>query len=296
MPLYKCELCNYSSKLKSNFERHNKSKKHHNNLLKQTEPPKEHGGIIQNNPAIIQNNPAIIQNNPQIIQHNPAIIQESNKKFKCDFCEKTFTIHANKRRHELHRCSQNPDFVNTIIDAKNSKIKSLQQTNERLEKEKKELYKQVSKLLDKVGDTNIQNNIILNNYGNEDLSHITDSVKTALLSIPYCAIPKMIEAIHFNDKKPENKNIMITNKKDNLVKVFQGDKWIYKNKSETITDLVDSKYTIIDDHYEELNHENKVQPHIKTTFQKFRKFYDDGDAEMVETLRKECELVLLNNR
>jgi hypothetical protein len=265
-------------------------------LINETKTPKEHGGIIQNNPAIIQNNPAIIQNNPAIIQYNPAIIQESTKKFNCDFCEKTFTIHANKRRHELHRCIQNPGFVDKIIDAKNSKIKSLQLTNERLEKEKKELYKQVSKLLDKVGDTNIQNNIILNNYGNEDLSHITDSVKTALLSIPYCAIPKMIEAIHFNDEKPENKNIMITNKKDNLVKVFQGDKWIYKNKNDTITDLVDSKYTIIDDHYEELNHENKVKPHIKTTFQKFRKFYDKGDAEMVETLRKECELVLLNNR
>ena len=58
----------------------------------------------------------------------------------------------------------------------------------------------------------------------------------------------MIEAIHFNDEKPENKNIMLPNKKENLVKVYEGNKWVYKNKNETITDLVDSKYTIIDDH------------------------------------------------
>jgi hypothetical protein len=127
-----------------------------------------------------------------------------------------------------------------------------------------------------VGDTNIQNNIILNNYGSEDLSHITDALKTELVKIPYCAIPKMIEAIHFND---ELKNILLPNKKENLVKVYEGNKW------------VDSKYNIIDDHYDDLDSENKVSPHVKTTFTKFRKVYDEG-----KRLKKECELVLLNNR
>ena len=42
-------------------------------------------------------------------------------------------------------------------------------------------------------------------------------------------IPKMIEAVHFNDKKPENKNIMIVNKKENLLKVYKDKKWIYKS-------------------------------------------------------------------
>ena len=88
--------------------------------------------------------------------------------------------------------------------------------------EKTQLYSQVATLLDKVGNTtNIQNNIILNNYGNEDLSHITDKLKTELLKIPFCAIPKMIEAIHFNDEKPENKNIVIPIKKRIWLKYFK---------------------------------------------------------------------------
>ena len=106
----------------------------------------------------------------------------------------------------------------------------------------------------------------------------------------------MIEAIHFNDEKPENKNILLPNKKENLVKVYEGNKWVYKNKSETISDLVDSKYNIIDDHYDEMDSKNEVSPFVKTTFTKFRKVYDEGDAEMVDKLKKECELVLLNNR
>ena len=305
MPFYKCEYCDFSTKLKGNFKQHNNTKKHRDRMIELGLMSKEGHLIIQNNPAVIQNNPKIIQNNPVNCINNPAIIQNNPapKLFKCDFCQKTFTIHANKRRHEMYRCKENPDFLDKLINDKNNRIKnlekdkeSLKKYNEKLEAEKKELYKQVSTLLDKVGDTNIQNNIILNSYGKEDLSHITDALKTELLSIPYGAIPKMIEAIHFNDEKPENKNIMLPNKKDNLVKVFEGDKWIYKNKNETISDLVDSKYNIIDDHYDEMDSAEKVNPNIKTTFTKFRKFYEEGDEEMVANLKKQCELVLLNNR
>jgi len=305
MPLYKCVHCNYSTKIKGQLARHQGSKKHRNRLIELGIEAKEQGVMNQNEPKMNQNEPDMNQNEPakntEMNQNEPAMNQ---KMFKCQFCESIFNTRASCRRHEIHRCKENPDFVDKIIDAKNSKIKNLQkdkeallQDKEKLEREKKELYKQVSKLLDKVGDTtNIQNNLIMNNYGKEDLSHITDSLKTNLLNMPYCAIPKMIEAIHFNDEKPENKNIVLPNKKDNLVKVFQGDKWVYKNKSETITDLVDSKYTIIDDHYEDLDSREQVNPQVKTTFTKFRKFYEEGDAEMVEKLKRECELVLLNNR
>ena len=302
MPLYKCEICNFSSNIKQHYKRHTNTKKHRNNLIDINKHINEIGVIIQNNPCLIQNNPVNPQNNPLIIQNNPSA--NSQKLFKCDFCPKMFTLHSNKRRHEIHRCRDNPDFMDKIVDAKNNKIKTLQKDKEALEKdkellqnEKAILYKQVSSLLDKVGDTtNIQNNIILNNYGKEDLSHITDTLKTELLSAPYGAIPKMIEAIHFNDQKPENKNIVLPNKKENLIKVFEGDKWIYKNKNDTITDLVDSKYSIIDDHYDNLDGHSSVHPHIKTTFTKFKKYYENSDIEMVDTLRNQCELVLLNNR
>ena len=302
---YNCKICNYSTKLKANLIRHEKTKKHRNNLLKQKQEVEEIGVMNQNEPKMNQNEPTMNQNEPanepQMNQNEPAMNQKS---VKCRFCEARFKTQASCRRHEIHRCRDNPDFMEKLVDAKNSKIKTLQQDKEALEndkallqKEKETLYKQVATLLDKVGDTtNIQNNIILNNYGKEDLSHITDSLKTEMLSAPYGAIPKMIEAIHFNDEKPENKNIVLPNKKDNLIKVYEGNKWIYKSKNDTITDLVDSKYTIIDDHYDNLDNCETVKPQIKSTFTKFKKYYEEGDEEMVANLRKQCELVLLNNR
>lgn len=294
-----CEYCNYSTKYKSDLTKHNKTKKHRNKLIELGIEPKENGVMNTNEHKKNTNEHKMNTNEHSIgTQMNTDEHKMNTKSHKCSFCESFFNTRASKRRHEKHYCRENPDFVDKIIDAKNSKIKSLQKEKEKWEQEKQELYKQVSTLLEKVGDTtNIQNNtIILNNYGSEDLSHITDKLKTELLNIPYCAIPKMIEAIHFNDEKPENKNIMLPNKKENLVKVFEGNKWVYKSKNDTITDLVDSKYTIIDDHYEELSSENKVPTNVKTTFKKFRKFYDDGDEEMINKLKKECELVLLNNR
>lgn len=312
MSLYKCEYCNYLTKIKANYQRHEKSKKHRNKLVELGLISKETDHMNQNEPGTNQNEPQMNQNEPtkytKMNQNEPAMNQES---YKCQFCESRFNTQASCRRHEIHRCKENPDFIDKIIDAKNVKIKTLQKDREKWQKEKEtwqkekeewkkekeKLYEQVSTLLDKVGDTNIQqNNIILNNYGAEDLSHITDALKNDLLKIPYGAIPKMIEAIHFNDEKPENKNIMLPNKKENLVKVFQDNKWVYKNKIETISDLVDSKYTIIDEHYDEAEKNKIITPSVQTSFKKFRKFYEKGDAEMVEKLKKECELVLLNNR
>ena len=86
----------------------------------------------------------------------------------------------------------------------------LLEQKEQFDVERKELYKQIEKLLDKVGNTKIfnlilKNTIHLNSYGSEDMSHITDSLKTELIKIPYAMIPKMIEEVHFNDNKPENK-------------------------------------------------------------------------------------------
>ena len=286
-----CKYCNYSTKYKSDLTKHTKTKKHRNKLISLGIESKETDHMNTNEHKMNTNEHKVGT------QMNTNEHKMNTKSHNCLFCEKTFNTRASKRRHELHYCRENPDFVDKIIYDNNSKIKVLQKEKEIWQKEREELYKQVSTLLEKVGDTtNIQNNIILNNYGSEDLSHITDKVKTELLNIPYGAIPKMIEAIHFNDDKPENKNIMLPNKKENLLKVFEGNKWVYKNKNDTITDLVDSKYTIIDEHYDILQSKDEIPSNIKTTFTKFRKFYEEGDVEMVEKLKQECELVLLNNR
>ena len=267
MVLYSCEYCKYSSKIKTHYNRHLKTKKHLSNREKTLIP------MVKS------------QKEPEKSQQN----LDSTDKYYCEFCFETFTTFANKRRHELHRCNENTKMVNKIINEKNKQIKKLEKT--------------VDKLIDKAGNTTInhiqstqqnnQQNIKLNNYGSEDLSHITDFFKTNLLGLPHGMIPKMIEAVHFNSDKPENKNILMPNKKDNKLKIFSGDKWIYKDKNETLHDLIDGKYFIMDTHYETIC--NTTDKNLNL-YKRFQELFDERNKILLEAQKKECELMLLNNR
>ena len=166
-----------------------------------------------------------------------------------------------------------------------------------MEKQKKELMKQIEILLTKVGNTTINNtqtnNIQLNNYGSEDLSHISYSDKTQMLKIPYIMIQRMIEKIHFNDLKPENKNLMIVNKKDKYIKIYENGKWIYKDKKTTMEDLIDGKYFILDEHFNEITGDelSKIQ---KDRYEGFQTKYDNKDNDLHKELLEKTELTLLN--
>ena len=296
---FSCHFCNYTTKIKSNFNKHLKTKKHGVNCEKYQGNEKDYDANIQKHPKNIQKHPKNIQKHPILPTtkfHKSPIFLE--KIFYCDFCEKQFTNYSNKRRHELHRCKENADILLKQLDHKERQIKKMeiQWSREKQEwgMEKQELYIKINELINKVGNTNIQNNIIINNYGDEDLSHITNTIKSELLKIPYGAIPKLIESVHFNNDKPQNKNIILPNKNQNLLKVYHDNKWVYKNKNETIMDLIDSKYSILDTHYD--NFHNNFPENVKRSYVKFRKFYDKGDEELIETLQKECDLMLLNHR
>ena len=294
MVLYNCECCNYKTNIKTHFFRHLKTNKH---IINENKLGNEY--IIENDvnkdepkrAKMSQNGISMSQNEPKRANfRQPDNIENLN----CKFCNKIFTTMANKRRHEIHRCKNRVSLI-------------IKKEREEHNKEKEKLYNYIEKLLENQGNTtNIhidkqlnQDNstnqtITLNSYGNEDLSHITDKIKDELLKIPYFAIPKLIETIHFNDDMPQNKNIKFPNKKENILSVYEGDKWVYKDKNETINDLIDSKYNVLDNHYDET--EGNISNYIQKSYTSFKKVYEEGDEEFVKNLKKECDMVLLNNR
>ena len=278
MPVYQCKACMFFTQLKTDYKRHLKTKKHIRN-----------SEIFVMPMVLNQNEPQMNQNEPQMNQNEPAM-NHHEKKYNCRYCDSSFNTLPSKRRHELHRCTENYE------------LSSYKELYKNAQKEKREYKKQISILLNKVGNvtnntiTNTSNNIQLNSYGNEDLSHITDTMKNKMLKIPYAMIPKMIEAVHFNDQKPENKNIILSNKKENKMKIFSGNKWIYKSKDDTINDLIDGKYFILDSHYDNIV-DNLCKMNIDPKkYEDFRYKYDDQDKELIEKIKTDSELVLLNNR
>ena len=275
MVLYNCECCNFCSKIKTHYNRHLNTKKHIHNTTKSLI------GMVMNT------NEHKMNTNEHKMNTNEHKMNTTNLTYSCEFCPEQFNTIPSKRRHELHYCKENKN-INKLLNEKNKQIKKLEKT--------------VDKLIDKAGNTtinhNIQNqqNIKLNNYGDEDLSHITDCFKTHLIKGPYGAIPKMIEAIHFNNDKPENKNIVYPNTNKNFIKIRQNNEWVIKNKQDILRDMIDSKYLILDDHYNLILNGENISNNIKKNYINFSGKYDSGNSHLLNDLMDDCELVILNNR
>ena len=275
MKRFNCEHCNFSSNLNSDLNRHLKTKKHIKNINKVS------SDYVKN----MYFSSKTLQNPPKSM-YFPSKTLQNGDHFKCEYCDKVFSRKDNLTRHLQGRCKlKNVDYKDLFYEMK-----------KQLDEEKIDFKKHIEILLKKVGNTTINNtqNIQLNNYGNENLSHITESLKSQLIKTPYGMIPKLIEHVHFNEKHPENKNIALTNKSDNKIKIFTGNKWIYKNKTEIVNDLVDGKYFILDTHYDSVC--NTLDKKNKHNYYKFREYYDENNNKVLSELNKECELVLLNNR
>ena len=292
MPLYQCELCDYETKIKTHFNRHLNTPKHQKNSL-------NHSKAFESEST----QKSVSNDKPIRKKHRKDKIMEAETeekdqkilmKYTCELCGRELSTKGHLTRHIRDYCPATKSKKESTI------LKDLlEEQKQQFANERANLYKQIEKLLDKVGNTtniqsNIKNTINLNSYGNENMSHITDQLKTQLVKIPYGMIPKLIEAVHFNDEHPENKNIALTNSRDNKIKVFSDNKWVYKDKEETINDLVDGKYYILDTHYEQVN--NSLESESKTDFVKFKEYFNSEDKEFVNKLKKDCELVLLNNR
>ena len=296
--MYECDYCNYKTIIKTQYNRHLNTQKHINKL-------KEIDGKFI---KFLEKTAKDCEKTAKDCEKTAKDCEKTNINiiYCCKYCSKTFTRKNNLTVHLKKSCKKY-DEKQKIIELEN-KEKELENKEKELENKEKELelkYKdEIEKLHQKIEILILQKNtptiinidkqINLNNYGSEDLSHITENFKNQMLKIPFVAIPKMIEEVHFSEKKPENNNIKLTNKKENYVKVYQGDKWIFKDRKSTIKQLMDDKYTIIDNHYEEYKEDPKPK-HVDSQYNKFKDMYNEGDRDLHNEIRVDCELLLLNN-
>ena len=99
---------------------------------------------------------------------------------------------------------------------------------------------------------NQHNNIIINNYGNENIEYITPGdIKKFIQQGPYASIPKLLKLTHFNDEHPENHNLAITNVKSKYAHVRKNDIWQIKLLNEILEDLIVNKFSVIDEYYKD---------------------------------------------
>ena len=246
-----------------------------------------------------QKDPKMTQKDPKMTQNEPMNLSLKDNKFQCQYCGNEFSTKAHMRRHELHRCKKRTQL-------------SLYEKLQRSEKEKKKLYKKIEKLMEKgasnvsqrINSDNINqninntqnnqtsNNITLNCYGSEDLSHITGSVLDKLINGPGTMISKLTELIHFNDKKPENMNMYIPNRRANFIKTYVEDEWKLENKKEKLNDILKRNCGIIDDHY--VQNKDKYSSFSKKNYTLVNDGIEKDDKKILKDQLDSVEIGLLN--
>ena len=151
-----------------------------------------------------------------------------------------------------------------------------------------ELRNQIELLIKEKGNTYTYNqNIIIQPFGKENLAHIkSEYVKDLIQTSPVKCIPRLLKAIHFDEEHKENKNIKIPNKKQSLAQIFNGTDWVYKDKKDTIDNMTDKAYGIINEHYTgDCSYMND-----------FKKQYENEDKEVLKKVVKETEVMILNSQ
>jgi hypothetical protein len=201
---------------------------------------------------------------------------------ECSYCNKTFSNTYNKRVHEI-KCLQ---LYN------NGKIKVLEEKIEQLQLICSSTQPQVINNTTNNTNNGTVNNIIINSFGSEDTSYITN--KQIIKALKMCKeFPlEMIKITHFNKDKPENHNIYKPNFKDKYVKYFNDNIWKIGDAKRIMTELYMSKMDIAEEKFEELK---KYLSEI--TQGRFQWFLDNREEPevMSEVLKKIAEM-LYNER
>jgi len=222
---------------------------------------------------------------PNQIINQPPI----NKVFCCMHCGSDFTRKDNLKVHIENYCKNILDLSNNEdykLDNLKKQLDYAKKIREEDQKHINNLTKQVGYLIGKVGNTyNNTFNIVVNPFGKENTSYITDDyIKKLIESGPYFSIPRLLEYIHFNPNHKENNNIKITNRKQPYVQIYNGEKWLLKNKKEAIENISDTAYTLLNEHYEGAD----------KYMDKFNSEYN-SDVDITKKIQKKVELVILNS-
>ena len=270
MKKYNCDSCDFHTNHKPNFERHLQTIKH-----------KKCCNI-----------------NMDLSNISDTIVPK--KIHECKYCGKILKHHTSLSRHIKYTCKKNEDEdFKELARLMNEKDRYLVEVIKDNNNQMNKMYKQIEKLKNKLQIQNINNGIINNNtiniqllnHGESDYSHITPTDYISCIKSCNKCVKQLIEKVHFNNGKPENMNIYLSNIKGKYIMVYKENSWQICDKKEQIDDLYDHNEMMLENWYDE--YKDKYPQMIKS-FQRYLKNRDEND--ILNRVKEEILVMLYNKR
>jgi len=310
---YTCERCGYSCKNKSHFKKHLLRKIPCYPILSNTSIEQIYNNIYGENSYPYKNKPAENtesvkyaqirsntlecaenQEKPTKYAENTLECAENNIKkesqIKCSNCNKVFK----KQRYLVQHIRRNNCKIPSGATNNSKKCNNSSEYNKDIliatqQAVIKELKHQVEVLLKEKGNTyTYTQNIIIHPFGKENIEYIKqDYISKLIEQSPIKCIPYLLKALHFDEEHKENCNVKIPNKKQSLAQIFNGTNWEYKDKKDTIENMTNKAYRIINKHYDE---------GTNTYMDSFKEKYENNNKSIIKQVIKGTELMILNNQ
>lgn len=191
--------------------------------------------------------------------------------YHCDVCSKRYATPQAKYSHKM-RC------IERQKKQKSAKL-TLEQMQKTIEDLKAEL--KAKDVIQRHHHHHHQNNsiyigqqnniVVLNNFGNETYSHITDEFLKQCLQQHMQGIKALIEKIHFSPEALENKNVRMKSLKHNQVEVANERTWIVRDANETTDAMIKKGSSLLKDYYS-----RELAPLLSTLYS------DDCDVQQLD--------------
>jgi hypothetical protein len=273
---YTCERCNKTFNHKSNYDQH----------------------LNRLNPCTKINNTLEIINNPPVF---------------CEHCSKPFVNKYSKQRHEATVCFEKikEQKLDESLDI-HDELKEIKEKNRKLEEKLAELELMLKKGINPIvaqttNNTNMNNNnilthtnshnvqnIVVNMYGKENLTHITDPKLIYIMDRGFMSVSAYILLKYFSDKMPENSNVYSSDIKSKYIMVYDGKRWNIKDKADVIEHMYSVNCEELQDKFYEFKEADRIPMKVMERFAKFINAYEEDHIK--KEIKEDIKKILFNER
>ncbi len=264
---YICKCCDYTTHIKTHYNKHIKTKKHLE----------------------------LSQNYQKLSSCYPKNTPKSE--ICCKYCNAIFKHRSGLSRHMKYTCKKNQDEdLKELVKLMNDKLDDSVNEIKMMKKEIAKRDKQITKLSKKlqINNSNIitnnynNNNIQLLNYKDTDISHLTkDDFANSIKRINNC-VKTITEKIHYNPEKPENMNIYISNLKNDYITIYENGRWELRKDFENI---YEHKEILLEEWIEK---EQNNYPELRDKFEKY--LNNKENDSILNNIKQDIKLMMYNNK